>query len=228
MEEALTPTAGGIHLDMSFDRRLIAALLDVVPPGVDEIFALFRIRELLAGKGRASGQPARRQRVVIDMAPTGHALELLRMPQRMLHWTRLLLKSLVPHRKLPLARDLAVEIAAVEVEARELAKALRDPKQTRVFSVMLAEPLPDRETARLLRAVDELETPAEALFVNRVLMARTSCPRCTRARAWQAATLAGLRRRYRERELYCVREFPREIAGAAALDSFIQELWRLA
>src|SRR5258706_5816043 len=140
------------------------------------------------------------------MAPTGHALDLLRMPQRMLHWTRLLLKSLVPHRKLPLARDLAVEIAAVEVEARELAKALRDPKQTRVFSVMLAEPLPDRETARLLRAVDELETPAEALFVNRVLMARTSCPRCTRARAWQAATLAGLRRRYPGRGRYCVRE----------------------
>jgi len=234
--EALSPQAGALHLDLSFDRRLIIALLDVVPPGVDEIFALFRIRDLLAGpRGaktkakKARGAAPFRQRLLVDMAPTGHALELLRMPQRMLHWTRLLLKSLAPHRKLPLALDLAVEIAQVEVQARELAQALRTRGRSAIFTVMLPEPLPDRETGRLLDAVDDLGASARAIFVNRVLMGRepAGCPRCRRAQAWQMATLAGLRRRYRGRELYCAAEFGHELAGAQALKEFIRQLWRV-
>jgi arsenite/tail-anchored protein-transporting ATPase len=232
INRALSSEKGGLHVDLSFDRRLLIALLDVVPPGVDEIFAIFRILDLLEGKRAAASERAGRtakRKVLIDMAPTGHALELLRMPRRMQHWARLLLKSLAAHRKLPLARDVAVEIATVEQRARELAAMLRDGRESRLWPVMLAEPLPDRETARLLREMKALEVPAKALFVNRVLFAEDvrGCARCTRARGWQQATLRSLRRQYRGVEVYCVREFPREIAGAASLRSFTSELWRM-
>ena len=66
----MTGEERGVHLDLSLDRKFLLALLDVVPPGVDEIFAIFRILDLLRSGGR----------VVIDMAPTGHALEVLRTP----------------------------------------------------------------------------------------------------------------------------------------------------
>ncbi|HTK94278.1 MAG TPA: ArsA family ATPase, partial [Terriglobales bacterium] len=87
LDEALGTEVQGVHVDLTLDREIFAALLDIVPPGVDELFAIFRILDLLE---------ARRGRVVIDMAPTGHALDLLRMPDRMLLWSRLLLKSLAP------------------------------------------------------------------------------------------------------------------------------------
>ena len=45
----------------------------------------------------------------MDMAPIGHALELLRMPERILAWPRPLLKTLATHRTLALARDAAVQ-----------------------------------------------------------------------------------------------------------------------
>jgi arsenite-transporting ATPase len=231
ISRALSSETSGVHVDFSFDRRLLIALLDVVPPGVDEIFAIFRILDLLRGDARgARHQPATgARRVLIDMAPTGHALELLRMPQRMLHWARLLLKSLAAHRKLPLARDLAVEIAEVERSARDLSAMLRNGTQSRLWPVMLAEPLPDRETARLLRELDALDAPTEGLFINRVLFAQDvrGCARCQRSRRWQLATLASLSKQYRDRELYCMREFPEEIAGAAQLRSFTRELWRM-
>lgn len=220
LDEALSSEHGGMHLDLSLDREVIARLLDVVPPGVDEIFAIFRILDLLAG---------RRQLLVIDMAPTGHALELLRMPARMLQWSRLLLKSLAPHRTLPLAQDAAVEVAAVGQRVRELVRMLQDQTRSRVWTVMLAELMPDRETVRLLEQLQEIGVSSASLFVNRVIFPEDAgqCVRCRRASAWQMATLARLGRRIREREIYLIRNYDHEIAGAGGLREITSELWRL-
>ena len=153
---------------ISLDRRFLLALLDVVPPGVDEIFAIFGILDLLRSGGR----------VVIDMAPTGHALELLRTPVRLLAWTRLLLKTLAAHRSLPMAQDAAVEVAKLSQNVRELASILRDAKRSRLVVVTLPEPLPDYETRRLLKDLQELDAPVGAVFLNRVLIGDHSnlCP----------------------------------------------------
>ena len=219
IEQAFGSEAGGVHVDLSFDRKMISALLDIVPPGVDEIFAIFRILDLLSEK----------RTLVIDMAPTGHALELLRMPERLAQWSRLLLKCLAPHRRLPFAQDAAVEIAGVGQRVRELLSFLRDARHTRAWAVMLAEPLPDRETGRLLGQLREVGINTAPVFVNRIIFPDQagSCARCRRAHAWQMATLASIRRRL-GREVYVVREFDKEVAGARALKAFTRELWRLA
>jgi arsenite/tail-anchored protein-transporting ATPase len=220
ISQAFRSDVRGLHVDLSFDRRVLTALLDMVPPGIDEISAIFSILDLLDDK----------QWLIVDMAPTGHALELLRMPERILLWSRLLLKSLAPHRKMALARDVAAQIATLSHRVRELASLLKDGRSSRVVPVMLAEPLPDRETVRLLDALGGLGISTNELFVNRVLFAQKAvgpCQRCENTRQWQAATLAELRRRYPGKEIFVVRNRTREIAGAARLKSFIGELWRI-
>ncbi len=217
IDAALSSEHSGVHVDVSFERQLFSALLDIVPPGVDEVLAVFRIMDLL-GDGA--------KRVVIDMAPTGHALELLRMPERMAHWARLLLKTLAAHRTLALARDVAVEVAEFGQRARELAAWLADKKRARLWLVMLPEALPDRETERLSRSLRGLRLPVAGLFINRVLFPRDieGCARCRRARRWQLATLKKLR----GGSIYLIRNFPAEIAGRPGLRLFTSELWRLA
>jgi arsenite-transporting ATPase len=211
--------SGGLHIDLSFEKEVFSALMDVVPPGVDEVFAIFRILDLLEAK------PGR---VFIDMAPTGHALELLRMPERILLWSRLLLKSLAAHRTLALAQDVAVELAGLGQRVRKLLEIMRDPKQSRAWAVMLPEPVPDRQTRRLLSAIKELGIAVDALLVNRVLVAQESgCRHCRRAKQWQMATLSLLQQRYGERRVYLVRDFPLEIAGGAKLKKFTSELWQI-
>ena len=190
----------------------------VVPPGVDEVFAIFRILDLLE---------ARRGSVFIDMAPTGHALELLRMPERILLWSRLLLKSLAAHRTLALAQDVAVELAGLGQRVRRLLEMMRDPKQSRAWAVMLPEPVPDWQTQRLLAAMKELGIAVDSLFVNRVLLGPSGCQRCQRAQKWQLATLQSLQKKYGDHRLYLVRDFPAEIAGAAKLKKFTGELWQI-
>lgn len=211
----------GVHVDLSFERRILTALLDLVPPGVDEISAIFRILDW-ASAG---------QWLIIDMAPTGHALELLRMPERILLWSRLLLKSLAPHRRMSLARDVAVQIATLSQRVRELAGMLksREAGGSHVIPVMLAEPLPDRETVRLLDSLEDMGISTPELFVNRVLFAQDvrNCRRCQLARTWQLATVSSIRRQYREKNIYLVRNRAREIAGTSELKSFIRELWQI-
>lgn len=221
VDQALSGEHSGVHVELSFERRLFSALLDIVPPGVDEVFAVFRILDLLA---------AGSQKVIIDMAPSGHALELLRMPERMQLWARLLLKTLAAHRKLALAQDVAVEIAAFGQRVRELAALLKDSQRARVWTVMLPEPLPDRETGRLRRDLAALNLAAGPLLVNRVLLAAEvgRCARCRRARQWQLATLARLQARGHFAEIFVLKNFPAELAGKQGLARLTARLWRPA
>jgi len=216
MDEGLTRQASISHRDFDFERRLFRALLDIVPPGLDELLATFRVLEMVSEEAGL---------VLIDMAPTGHALELLRMPDRILRWSRLLLNTLNPHIMLRPIRDLCDQVTAIGKQAREVAKLLKDPARARVYPVMLAEPLPYRETGRLLRALDELEVETAPLFVNRVMVAPIgNCRRCELARRWQFATLANIRRQHGP--VFVIQNHPHEIAGAAALDTLTRELWR--
>jgi arsenite-transporting ATPase len=216
--QSLEAEAGGLHVELSFEHEMISALLDIVPPGVDEIFAIFKLLDFIA---------ARKVTLVIDMAPTGHALELLRTPERLVVWTRLLLKSLAAHRKLPLAQELAVEVASISQRARELVDLLKDQNETSIFVVMLPEPLPDRQTGRLLDNLRELEMQPNAVFVNRVLPsnAAIACPRCRSARAWQARIISRLD--VYAISPYAVPDFAEQISGANGLRHLTRRLWQL-
>ena len=218
ISQSLAMERGGLHVELSFEHEMISALLDIVPPGVDEIFAVFKLLDFIE---------TRKLMLVIDMAPTGHALELLRTPERLVVWTRLLLKSLAEHRTLPLAQDLAVEVASISQRARELVALLKAKKRASFFVVMLPEPLPDRQTGRLLRNLRELGLTPEAVFVNRVLLAKESrdCPRCSMARSWQLATLSRLQAN--KLTHYAVPDYLGHISGAAGLKRLTQRLWQI-
>jgi arsenite-transporting ATPase len=220
VDSATTSEQSGIHLDFSFERELLSALLDIVPPGLDEVLAIFRIMDL---RSTTNGN------IIIDMAPTGHALELLRMPERIVTWSRLLLKSLAAHRKLALARNAAVRIAELELRARELLQAFKRSGEVSVFAVMLPEPLPDRETERLLAELDRLGLTANALFVNRLVFAKdaANCTRCRLPAEWQSSVLANLKTQNSTEKMFAIRNFIDEIAGANGLRAITDELWRL-
>jgi arsenite-transporting ATPase len=230
LADAFGGNSGGLHVDLTFERELLTALLDMAPPGIDELSATFRILDLLdSGASDRSGLAAPAvAKVIIDMAPTGHALELLRMPERIQLWARLILRALAPHRQLALAQNAAVEVARVGQDARRLTAVLKDPGQTRAVVVLLAEPLPDRETERLIKDMDALGVPRGPVIVNRVLReSGTACRRCEMRMHFQMVTLSRLRREY-SGTLFAVEEAAAPIAGAAALKRFTRKLWRVS
>src|SRR6266700_4156205 len=40
IERATTSESSGVHVDLSFERRLFSELLEIVPPGLDEVLAI--------------------------------------------------------------------------------------------------------------------------------------------------------------------------------------------
>jgi len=59
-------------VDLEFEREALERMLDLVPPGLDELMALARVVALL--------EPGRDDLLVLDTAPTGHFVRLLELP----------------------------------------------------------------------------------------------------------------------------------------------------
>src|SRR5207237_737086 len=69
--------------------------------------------------------------VVVDTAPTGHALRLLEMPDAARQWTQVLLRVLLKYKSLVRPGQLAAELVEISRSIRELQALLRDGRHTR-------------------------------------------------------------------------------------------------
>ncbi|MGZ7079147.1 MAG: ArsA family ATPase, partial [Thermoanaerobaculia bacterium] len=67
IERAVSAVAPG-GMSVAYDSEAMQRLVEVAPPGADELFAITRIADLIAD--------ARQARIIIDTAPTGHFLRL--------------------------------------------------------------------------------------------------------------------------------------------------------
>jgi hypothetical protein len=78
----------------------------------------------------------------------------------------------------------------------------------------------------LLKVLSGLGAHSGPVFVNRVLFKEDvkGCRHCQNAKRWQLATLRRLTTR--GKPFFLVRNFPQEIAGASALQSFTRQLWQ--
>jgi len=179
---------GGSRFDVAFDRVVVRQLIDLAPPGLDELFAILAIIEALR-PGAPAAVGMLDDLVILDTAPTGHALRLLELPAAALQWVHALLAILLKYRKVIGLGELAADLVEVARDLRELGALLHDPLRTAFIAVTRPAELPRLETGRLLRRLAELDVHVPAVIVNRVT--RGSCPRCRRtARAEARVTRA--------------------------------------
>src|SRR5262249_61839706 len=69
VERLFATTRPGVAVEPAFDREVVERLLELAPPGLDELMALAAIARAL-GTPRETGAP---DLVILDTAPTGHA-----------------------------------------------------------------------------------------------------------------------------------------------------------
>jgi arsenite-transporting ATPase len=151
-------------VELSFDREIVRDLFAIVPPGVDELVGMLAITEALL-PGRRGGRPEY-DVVVVDTAPTGHALRLLEMPEVALQWVHALIGILLEYRRAFGLGELAASLVELSARIKELAALLRDPARTGFVAVLRDERLVALETARLLARLRRLGIPLRALIRN--------------------------------------------------------------
>jgi arsenite-transporting ATPase len=154
-----TLAGGGVSAEA--DRAVVERLIDLAPPGVDELMALLEVVD--------ATEDRRYDPLVLDTAPTGHLLRLLELPDLALEWTHTLLRLLLKYREVVGLGTLADRVLQLARSLRGFRARLSDPAATWFLAVALPESLAVPETRRLLDGLRGLRVPAGALLVNRLL-----------------------------------------------------------
>ena len=159
-------------------------LLDLAPPGLDELAAVSALVDAVAAYDR----------VIVDTAPTGHTLRLLEAPAAMLDWVQALLSLMLKYREVARLGPLSSELVEMSRGLRHLGELLHDPAQAGFVVVTRAAELPRRESLRLLAALGRLAIAVPAVIVDAIdANAPPGCPRCDRLARAQEREIGRLR-----------------------------------
>lgn len=195
-------------------------LIDLAPPGVDEVIAVADVAAALA-------DPSGPHLIVTDTAPTGHALRLLQTPAVLHDWVKALMAVLLKYRDILGAGSLATLLVDLSKRLRLLQATVRDPALTRFIVVTRAAAVPMEESRALERALSGLGIAIAGIIVN--AMGAGSCTRCRNTIARQKIVLADLRAPDRTRPRHCaIIEAPAEVPPPHGPDALIRwsAAWR--
>ena len=179
---------GGSHFDPTYDRVVVEDLIDLAPPGLDELLGILSVTEALGIDGGAPVCDV----VVVDTAPTGHALRLLAIPETALEWVHAFMAILLKYRSVMGLGEIGQDLITIARELRGLRALLADPRRATVVAVTRLAELPRLETRRLLSRLRALGVGVSAVAVNAVTP--PGCARCRRVAAVERRVLAALRR----------------------------------
>ena len=162
----------GFSLDYRFDRHVLVSLTEAIPPGLDEVLALEKVLESVEKKEY--------DLYILDMAPTGHALEVLEFPQVIRDWLSKAYRGLTKHdRDMPLnnLQALGDKIMKSAAATRKVKQALTDSSKTEFVAVTIPEAMSVAELKRLLSAVTRLGIPCHHIVAN-MIVPPTECDSC--------------------------------------------------
>jgi arsenite-transporting ATPase len=152
---AITP--GG--MTVAYDAEAMKKLVEIAPPGADELFAITRLADLIADDAQSG--------IIVDTAPTGHFLRLIDLPKTAGEWVREFMRILLRYRELIPAGSLAEEL----IRASRALHALEETMQsdaTRVIVVTRPERVVIAESQRLIGEVEKRGMRIGGIIANYV------------------------------------------------------------
>ncbi len=163
--------SGTVGVDAGQDRQVMHGLIDLAPPGIDELAAVIDVTDAVD-----SGTT---DVVVMDTAPSGHALRLLEMPLLVQDWVKALMSILLKYQPVIGVGELGAVLLQLSQGLGRLRALLMDAERTSFVVVTRAAALPGAETARLRRRLERLHVHVPFVIVNAV--GRGTCRRCRAA-----------------------------------------------
>jgi arsenite-transporting ATPase len=204
VDEVFDAIRGAGTFDAAADRQIVRELLDLAPPGIDQIFAIVALLDALVPANleprTSNGTPNLEPRtpnpeaeslVIIDAAATGHLMELLDLVGHARAWVHSLMEVLLRYREVRGLQDIGAELVLQSRRLRRLEALLTNPDETAFIVVTKTGAIPGAETARLLRGLRRRRAAIRALVVNGLTPG--DCRRCRARAAREAAELHALR-----------------------------------
>jgi arsenite-transporting ATPase len=175
---AMTPSG----LTVAYDTDAMKHLIEVAPPGADELFAISRLSDLIADESIAE--------TIVDTAPTGHFLRLLDLPKTAGEWVREFMRILLRYRDLVPAGTLGEELLRASRALHSLEDTLHSDRAS-VVVVTRPERIVVAETQRLIAELRQRDIRVSRVIANYVTP-ESDC-KCDRSmRAFEEESLRAL------------------------------------
>ena len=212
-DELFASLSGRSGMEIQFDREAMRELVELTPPGIDEIAALGTISELL--------DQNRYDSIILDTAPTGHLIRFLELPEVALSWIRTFMKLLLKYQNVVRASEVAEELVALSKSIKRVLALLTDPELCEFVGVAIPERMSLEETVDLAQSLAKLKVPFKKLVINGVMPedAAKQCRFCKARRKGHLEVAEEFKKKFRRRsiELIIAPQQPHEITGPAAL-----------
>ncbi|MBU1205731.1 MAG: ArsA family ATPase [Proteobacteria bacterium] len=158
------------NLDFTFDREVMEKILDLSPPGLDEVMALTRIMEFLA-QGNYSV-------FILDSAPTGHLIRFLELPELIDQWLRVFFGLFLKYKRVFRLPKISQRLVQMSKDLKHLRTLLKDPSRSALYAVSILTEMALQETQDLVEACDRMGISTPVLFLNLATSA-SECPLCS-------------------------------------------------
>jgi arsenite-transporting ATPase len=145
-------------LDVPFDREATERLLELSPPGLDELMALSRAMDLLA--------EGRHEVFVLDAAPSGHLVRLLEMPELVDRWLKAMFQLFLKYREVFHVPHAVERLVGFSRSLKRFRELLRDPERAALYAVTILTRMALEETRDLAAACVRLHVSMPVLFEN--------------------------------------------------------------
>jgi len=148
------------QFDLTFDREVIERILDLSPPGLDEVMGLTRVTALLAS--------GRYDFLVLDSASTGHLIRLLELPEVIDQWLKVFFDLFLKYQQIFRLTKFSQELVTVSKNLKRWKQLLSNPATAALYAVSIPTDMAFEETRDLVAACERLHISVPGLFLNLV------------------------------------------------------------
>jgi arsenite-transporting ATPase len=204
--------------DLTFDRVVLERMLDLAPPGLDEVMALTRILDFLAQGSY--------DLFVLDCASTGHLIRLLELPDLIDEWLKAFFNLFLKYEHILQMPGFAQELVGISRNLKKLRGLLRNPAASALYAVGIPTRMALEETMDLVAACDRMGIAVPLMFLN-LLTPPCDCHLCGGLRRRESAVAEEYHMAFPDKQQIQVYRQP-EIGGLEQLERLGQNLYQPA
>jgi arsenite-transporting ATPase len=146
------------NLDLTFDREVMEHIMDLSPPGLDEVMALTVAMEFLM-RGQYDV-------FIFDPAPTGHLIRLLELPELIDQWLKVFFNLFLKYKRVFRLPKISQRMVQMSKQLKRLKTMLHDPTRSALYAVAILTEMAFQETKDLAAACERMDVHVQALILN--------------------------------------------------------------
>ncbi|MBU2635122.1 ArsA family ATPase [Patescibacteria group bacterium] len=198
----------GRGTDIAFDRRVMEELMELSPPGLEELMALGRIIDLMA--------EGKYDIYVLDSAASGHLLRFLETPGIVRDWLKSIFKILLRYRNIVGLVEIKRKLLDFSRNIKRIQETLFGSEATEFMMISIAEEMGVREMGDLSQSLEKLNLSYNYIVLNMIRPA-SRCRFCLAKRESQERYITKVKKEYPKKEVVLVPLFPYDIRGTEPL-----------